>query len=616
MPNKINDNVLKGAMMTISKPAFFESFSTKLGIILFSVVTSVTGTSLLFFYNYTHGQIKLQVQGRLTDIVKTATYVFDTSDRQIIENYREQLNRQLLEQKDIGIEKLEKGDSQIIFSSEQVNSLIQNAEFQYLVQLLRYVQSGSSANIGPMEIQTQANLYDANRPTVSSAYLMAKIPSYHESDAIVFLADSNWQDIDSNEDGKITGNEQGNPPSSIYKADPAELVSPFKSKMAYVSSDWYEDAWGVAMSATAPILNTRGEVVAVLGIDYDVSVITKELNNIKMISISIFLIAIFVSIAASFIISILVNRPLGKLVNGAAHLARKEFKLPIKLNRNDEFSILASVINDAAAELAQFTQNLELKVAERTKELGNAAEKIDLLNNKLLEENANLGADASYMVRLREHFLPQSNIRILDKYNVQISHAFTKNLAGDFVNYNHRRNSMLIGNAVGNGIETILISLCTQIFWTRPTHNLAMEDILNQLNDMIAKLNQSFEKQSAVFWLNLDFTEQSILLCGNMEGLFTVNNGTVAHLELDSLSLPLGIDENNLLISEVDIAFNQLIYFVSPGLLNVLTETDSLDEFMKLIVMGESPEKIIEIFGNAHDVNEAYEDWLVMKIQK
>ncbi len=109
-------------------------------------------------------------------------------------------------------------------------------------------------------IERQKSWLEVN-PTVADIYTFRKL----DDGTIILLVDS---ETDYDHNGLIEGEtEQRTEPGEVYPEITTGLLSAFDGRSVFEANP-YTDRWGTWVSAMVPLRNERGEVEAVLGIDY------------------------------------------------------------------------------------------------------------------------------------------------------------------------------------------------------------------------------------------------------------------------------------------------------------------------------------------------------------
>ena len=105
-----------------------------------------------------------------------------------------------------------------------------------------------------------------------------------------------------------------------------------------------------------------------------VTVVSQRITGASFILLSVF-------VAVAFSLSSSVTRPVSRLRTAAARMARGELKERVDVRTKDELGELGRAFNDMASELEDMYGDLETKVAERTREVDAANEKLHILGS-------------------------------------------------------------------------------------------------------------------------------------------------------------------------------------------------------------------------------------------
>ncbi|MCX7633407.1 MAG: SpoIIE family protein phosphatase [Turneriella sp.] len=101
-------------------------------------------------------------------------------------------------------------------------------------------------------------------------------------------------------------------------------------------------------------------------------------NTIYYVSTIVFIIAI----ALAIISAIFITRPILSLSDGARIIGDGNLDYRIEVNSKDEIGQLARQFNEMTAKISDFTNNLEAKVAQRTKELNDTLAEVQMLKQQ------------------------------------------------------------------------------------------------------------------------------------------------------------------------------------------------------------------------------------------
>ncbi len=249
---------------------------------------------------------------------------------------------------------------------------------------MRKIQSTSTQEIKPLQILSQSKGTDPNPPTIYVTYLVVAIPESPDHRVVMFLADSNYETLDQNNNRTIEDEEQGNPIGNLYAPLHSVFGLPFEDGKKHVQDEWYSDLWGTFVSAAVPIKDQQGKVIALLGLDYIVTSTANQLNNLFYICIAIVSSSFILSLFLAFFMAYRISIPIQKLREGAESIRQQNFNIVVKIDSHDEFELLAQTFNSMAVEIRNYAQVLEDLVEERTKDLVHEKEVSESLLHNIL----------------------------------------------------------------------------------------------------------------------------------------------------------------------------------------------------------------------------------------
>jgi methyl-accepting chemotaxis protein len=136
-----------------------------------------------------------------------------------------------------------------------------------------------------------------------------------------------------------------------------------------VTTEVYKSESGEKITGFAPILNMGGKVIALYGVDFDVSQVNKKINaEVSGIWILALIILAFSSIAMYFFVSMLI-RPLNRIKDLTANIAKGDLsQSDIAIKSKDEVGELAESINTMAASLRNVVSQVQTSSKEVTSE--------------------------------------------------------------------------------------------------------------------------------------------------------------------------------------------------------------------------------------------------------
>lgn len=153
-----------------------------------------------------------------------------------------------------------------------------------------------------------------------------------------------------------------------YKAD-EKLHKKIMQNKKSEKSKIYTDDHGMWISATASILNSSGEIVGILQIDYSIELYQKVLLQRILKTASYSILILILAIIVGILLSKRIITPISEIQLHAQKVAEGNFDLPLLCtNRGDEISELAASFNKMKENLIEFRQNLLKQKEEITKQ--------------------------------------------------------------------------------------------------------------------------------------------------------------------------------------------------------------------------------------------------------
>lgn len=558
------------------------TFAFKLGLSVTLLTLVVTGGALAYFYDYTKQIILNEMQERLSNIAHTGTYLLREEDRELIRLFKQQVVSDMGELNDADLDMAEE-EAKTVFSPQLQQEYHNSIPFQYLVQLLRKVQAGSSDSVKALnELNQVISGPKKSDPQIQWVYLIAQPPQLRERGLVLFIVDTNYQDIDYNENGQLEDVEYGNPIGSLYRGEYEVFVKPFEDGQIKVSSDWYTDQWGTFMTAIVPIKDNDGSVIAALGLDYSVKAKANKLEQLFIICLGVFASAFALALVASFAMAGLVNVPISRLRRGAERFKNHQFTQPIKVNRNDEFGVLADTLNSMAVEINEYSENLEGIVAQRTKELATANEEILKLNASLKKDKESLGAELDIANGLQTLLLPEpGEFAHADELDIDLFMQPAAQIGGDYFDIINRdsRTVFSIGDVSGHGLETgvFMLMMRSAVHAVIKTSGKDFEYQYNLINQVAYGDVQRMQSDKHMTLSLLCYEgDGRFQVTGQHQDLLVVRDAeNIETIDTSGLGLPIGLVED---ISEfvdsvtVKLRIGQTLVMYTNGLLQAENE--------------------------------------------
>jgi methyl-accepting chemotaxis protein len=108
-----------------------------------------------------------------------------------------------------------------------------------------------------------------------------------------------------------------------------------------VVSKIYKDEYGIHKSVFSPLKNSKGEILGLIGIDLDASVVPKTTKMIYWIYAIITIIVLLVGYLIAMAVSRIVTKPIKQLVRITEKIAAGDLTEKISIRRDDEIGKLA-----------------------------------------------------------------------------------------------------------------------------------------------------------------------------------------------------------------------------------------------------------------------------------
>ena len=406
------------------------SFGAKLAIAIATLAVGATSTGVLIFYFNTDALTRKMLTAHVRDVTHTGSYLFHDKERKLINKLRSQLLR---DSKNLRKEVMKKlapntGDFKPALKPEVINRYLASPEIKYLQKRLFEFWSASSKNIFPLkQITTEWDGVE-NNAQVAFTYLFIKIPEAPNAEYLMTVVDTYMKWIDFNNNGKMDtegkDSEVPNPTGNLYSTNKTFWAKVIKTKKVELSDGWYTDAFGTFISAAAPILDEKGEVIALLGVDYKVGSHIAQLDRLKYVCIAIISISFILSIIVAYGLARILNRPIVKLREGAERVANRDFDTQIEVTSKDELGLLAETFNSMVHDIREYSAGLESLnqalnrfVPEQFLALLGKTTIIEVsLGDQVQREMAILFSDIRSFTSLSETMTPEENFNFLNEY--------------------------------------------------------------------------------------------------------------------------------------------------------------------------------------------------------
>ncbi len=186
---------------------------------------------------------------------------------------------------------------------------------------LNQLKPGDESTLNFISLRNSLNTIHQSDPSIKYLYTMRKNGS-----AIEFVVDA---DYGIRPDGAPIG--------MVYPNPPAALFNGFSQPTAV--TEFYTDEWGTLLSGFAPIHDSRGQVVGIVGVDMDSQDVTRRLDYISTIFYALLIIILSILVSGAIIFDIRRTR-----VESMINRANQKLNLLNSILRHDVINTLTALI--------------------------------------------------------------------------------------------------------------------------------------------------------------------------------------------------------------------------------------------------------------------------------
>ncbi len=368
---------------------------------------------------------------------------------------------------------------------------------------------------------------------------MVEIPGIPDFGQVKFIGSSRYEAID---------DWPGNPVGNVYGITDPTFAAVFGGQPQ--STGLYSDSFGTWITTLVPILTAEGQVLAVLGLDYDATSEANQLAVLKLIALGVVGISLVVSAGGSVLLARWVDQPLKAMRLGAERVGSGDYRTQVNLARQDEFGLLASTFNTMVQQIRHQSENLEAQVTARTTELAQANAAISALNEQLRSENRRMEAELQVTRQLQQMILPgRAELAQVPDLDIAGFMEPAAEVGGDYydVLVDHGQIKIGIGDVTGHGLQSGVLMLMVQtavrtLLASNERDPVRFLAVLNRvIYDNIQRMNADKNLTLSV----VDYQDGSLRLSGSHEEMIVVRqDGSLERINTILLGLPLGLDQD------------------------------------------------------------------------
>ncbi len=141
-------------------------------------------------------------------------------------------------------------------------------------------------------------------------------------------------------------------PGDIMDINTAAVEEVYRSKKDY-AGDISISEWGTIFTSYKPVINKNGQVVAVIGVDFDMEQVYTDLTENRTFTILIVLIFIGISIIVTYVFSGFIVKPIKKMVNIMERLGDGYFTEEFEIKGKHEIAVMGNTLNEVIKELRE-----------------------------------------------------------------------------------------------------------------------------------------------------------------------------------------------------------------------------------------------------------------------
>ncbi len=146
---------------------------------------------------------------------------------------------------------------------------------------------------------------------------------------------------------------------------------------AEVKQELITEGWKTFISGYAPIYDSEGKRVALLGVDILSDVVAQAKQLARETFFYIFLLNVFLSLLLGCLLSLKLTRPIKQLLQGTRTIAAGYLDHQVNIHRNDEIGELADSFNEMARSLKKSYNDLKMSFINAIRSLTLALEAKD-----------------------------------------------------------------------------------------------------------------------------------------------------------------------------------------------------------------------------------------------
>ncbi|AFM14800.1 HAMP domain-containing protein [Turneriella parva] len=348
------------------------NFRFRLTAAIFLVALGATVTGLVYYYIDAKRQIWSQMTNRVKDFGKIGITLFNAEDLKFLEKLDQNLNDPSRQRAPVPVS----GVTLSALADEEKTKIIRTTPFQILVQKLRRLRY-ASGKIAVYESILHAGLQSTAEPQIHRVWVAGvKMHAFAPNYLRVLCADE-FEEIDRNNNQRIDAEESIYHIGDVFNGRGLTGLGAAIGGELSVGSGYRTEDSGVYISGYTPLKNAKGNIIALLVIDFSAATEFDALFRLKVTGYYIIIAALLFSIMAAATTSRFLLKPLDIMQKAAVRIGQRDFSVRVSTQSRDELADLAYALNLMAQELGEYSTQMERRIAARTSEISGILEALE-----------------------------------------------------------------------------------------------------------------------------------------------------------------------------------------------------------------------------------------------
>lgn len=338
-----------------------------------------------------------------------------------------------------------------------------------------------------------------------------------------------------------------------------------------VNTKVYTDVMGTWLTTLHPIIDENGEVIAILGIDMDASILKEgqqQLFTVLILSLSVLLV---LTLYLQFLGMNKINKPLKELFLGIRRIANSDYNETIKIEADNEIKEASEVVNDILIQLnvvvSQIRQtintiknNSHFLLHETSLENNHLSLSKNLLSNKKILELMSELKDIESLSLLNLELEHSARLQTISQLAAAVSHEVknpvttVRGFLQMFIEDNSLSDKKEFVELMIKELDSILKTIDNYSIFAKPNNNRLEEIVLKDLIIDIVSLMLSNSNKVIEIKIEIDSSLKIYANKIEMNEVFLnlIKNGIEAIDEYGSIIITGGKEGDNAIVEVKD----------------------------------------------------------------